>query len=64
MTILIYLIPVALLLGGLGLAGFLWSLRSGQFDDLEGPGFRILMDDDGPNIPQTGPEKGDKPEKG
>jgi cbb3-type cytochrome oxidase maturation protein len=48
MTILIYLIPVALLLGGLGLAGFLWALRSGQYEDLDGAASRILFDDDGP----------------
>jgi cbb3-type cytochrome oxidase maturation protein len=46
MTILIYLIPVALLLGGLGLAGFLWALRSGQYDDLEGAANRILFDEE------------------
>ena len=45
MTILAYLIPAALLLGGLGLAAFLWSLRSGQYDDLEGAAARILFDD-------------------
>jgi cbb3-type cytochrome oxidase maturation protein len=45
MTILLYLIPVALLLGGLGLAGFLWALRSGQYDDLEGAANRILFDE-------------------
>lgn len=48
MTILIYLIPVALLLGGLGLAGFLWALRSGQYEDLDGAASRILFDDDDP----------------
>jgi len=46
MTILIYLIPVALLLGGLGLAGFLWALRTGQYDDLEGAANRILFDEE------------------
>ncbi|MBF0335646.1 MAG: cbb3-type cytochrome oxidase assembly protein CcoS [Alphaproteobacteria bacterium] len=40
------LIPVALALGGLGLAAFLWALRSGQFDDLDGAANRILFDDD------------------
>ena len=44
MTALAWLIPVALLLGGLGLAAFLWSLRSGQYDDLEGASWRALMD--------------------
>lgn len=40
MTILIYLIPVALLLGGLGLAAFLWALRSGQYEDLDVKGLK------------------------
>lgn len=48
MTGLLYLIPVALFLGGLGLVGFIWSLRSGQYDDLEGAAWRILQDDDKP----------------
>jgi cbb3-type cytochrome oxidase maturation protein len=46
MTALAWLIPIALLLGGLGLAAFLWSLKSGQYDDLEGAAWRALMDDD------------------
>ncbi len=46
MTGLLYLIPIALFLGGLGLAAFLWALRSGQFDDPEGAAARILLDDD------------------
>ena len=46
MNILLYLIPVALVLGGAGLAAFLWSLRSGQYDDLQGAAERILLDDD------------------
>ena len=48
MEVLIYLIPVALGLGLLGLAAFLWSLRSGQYEDLEGAAERILFDDDEP----------------
>ena len=48
MTGLLYLIPVALFLGALGLAAFIWSLRSGQYDDLEGAAWRILQDDDTP----------------
>jgi cbb3-type cytochrome oxidase maturation protein len=43
---LLFLIPVALGLGGLGLAAFLWSLASGQYDDLDGAANRILQDDD------------------
>ncbi|MGA7327918.1 MAG: cbb3-type cytochrome oxidase assembly protein CcoS [Rhodomicrobium sp.] len=45
MTALIWLIPVALFLGGLGLTAFLWALRSGQFEDLEGAQYRSLEDD-------------------
>lgn len=46
MSALIYLIPVALFLGLLGLVAFLWSIRTGQFDDMEGAASRILFDDD------------------
>jgi cbb3-type cytochrome oxidase maturation protein len=46
MTGIVYLIPIALLLGLVGLAAFLWALRSGQFDDLDGAASRILYDDD------------------
>ena len=46
MDMLAYLIPVALFLGGIGLAAFLWSLRSGQFDDLDGAAHRILFEED------------------
>ena len=49
MSILVYLVPAALLLGGLGLAAFMWSLRSGQYDDLEGAAERILYDDEKPD---------------
>lgn len=46
MDVLIYLIPIALFLGILGLAAFLWSLRNGQFEDLDGASERVLFDDD------------------
>ncbi len=46
MNMLIYLIPIALFMGGLGLAAFLWSLKSGQYDDLEGASWRVISDDD------------------
>ncbi len=46
MDALVILIPAALFLGGLGLGAFLWSLRSGQFDDLDGAAMRILIDDE------------------
>jgi cbb3-type cytochrome oxidase maturation protein len=46
MSVLVYLIPIALLLGLTGLCAFLWALRSGQFDDLDGAAERILFDDE------------------
>lgn len=46
MSVLVYLIPIALTLGAFGLAAFLWALRSGQFDDLDGAAERILFDDE------------------
>ncbi len=46
MNVLIFLIPVALALGLLGLYGLFWTLRSGQYEDLEGAAYRILQDDD------------------
>ena len=50
MSGLLYLIPVALFLGALGLVAFFWALRSGQFEDPEGAAHRILQDDD--ELPQ------------
>ena len=52
MSILLYLIPLALCLGLAGLLAFLWALRSGQFDDLDGAAQRILFDDDQPLPPR------------
>ena len=46
MEILLWLIPVALMLGLLGLVAFLWSLKSGQYEDLDGAAHRILFDED------------------
>lgn len=46
MEVLAILVPLALLLGLLGLCGFLWSLRSGQYDDLEGAAWRAIADDE------------------
>jgi len=45
MEVLALLIPVALLLGGIGLAAFFWALRADQFDDPEGDSRRILDDE-------------------
>ncbi len=46
MNHVIFLIPIALFLGGIGLGAFIWSLRNNQYDDLEGAAHRILDDDD------------------
>lgn len=51
MSTLLYLIPVALFLGALALVAFLWALRSGQYEDLDGAGERILIDDEEPKKP-------------
>lgn len=47
MNVLVILIPISLALGGLALVGFLWTIRSNQYDDPDGDAWRIL-DDDGP----------------
>jgi cbb3-type cytochrome oxidase maturation protein len=45
METLLYLMPIALMLGGLGLGAFVWALRSGQYEDMDGAAERVLMDD-------------------
>jgi len=52
MDVLFILIPVALGLGLLGLGAFLWSMKSGQFEDLDGAAWRAIMDDDEPSEDQ------------
>ncbi len=49
MNILVYLVPLALGLGLAGLGAFVWSMRAGQYDDLEGAGYRVLDDGDLPD---------------
>jgi cbb3-type cytochrome oxidase maturation protein len=46
MIVLYVLVPLALLLAALGVAAFGWAVRDGQFDDVETPALRILLDDD------------------
>ena len=46
MTVILYLLAVSLIFGGGGLAIFLWSLRSGQYDDMDGAANRILFDEE------------------
>jgi cbb3-type cytochrome oxidase maturation protein len=48
MEVLAYLVPLALMLGLLGLGAFLWSLQTGQYDDLDGAAWRAIIDDDAP----------------
>lgn len=50
MTSLLWLIPLALMLGALGLLAFFWSMRTGQYDDMQGAAERILIDDDKPIV--------------
>jgi len=61
MTALAWLIPAALFLGLLGVFAFMWALRSGQFEDLDGAAYRILEDETPP--PDTADEsRQDKPQ--
>lgn len=48
MEVMVILVPLALVLGLLGLIAFLWALRSGQFDDLDGAAWRAIADDEPP----------------
>ena len=48
MEILYLLIPLAVVLVGLAVAALLWAVKTGQYEDMEGPAYRILMDDDEP----------------
>ena len=46
MSVLMYLIPISMFLGGLGLLAFFWAIKNNQFDDPDGNAARILVDDD------------------
>lgn len=46
MSILVILIPVALLMGAAGLVVFFWAMKDGQFEDLDGAAHRVLIDDE------------------
>jgi len=48
MTVLYLLVPIALLLAGTGVAAFFWSVRNGQFDDVETPAIRVLLEEEDP----------------
>jgi len=61
LNVLLWLIPLALFLGLLGLGAFLWALKSGQFDDLDGAAHRILFEDD--DAPPDARPPGDRDQK-
>jgi cbb3-type cytochrome oxidase maturation protein len=46
MDVIVYLIPIAIFIGLIGLAAFYWAMKSGQFEDLDGAAYRILLDDE------------------
>lgn len=50
MTSLIFLIPIALGMGALGLMAFFWAMKSGQYEDMDGAAARILIDDEGDEV--------------
>ena len=52
MAILYLLIPISLIILAIAVWVFMWAIRSGQYEDLEGPAHRILMDDDDPLVPR------------
>lgn len=54
MTILFLLIPLGLLLVGIAVGAFFWATRSGQFDDLDSPGWSVVLDDDRTPDPPAG----------
>jgi len=60
MEILFILIPLAIVLMIVAVVFFLWTVKSGQYDDMEGPAHRILMDDDDPLIPRYGQDEKNK----
>ncbi len=53
MEVMVFLVPLALALGLAGLAAFLWSLRNGQYEDLDGAAWRAIADDDPPQDPRS-----------
>jgi cbb3-type cytochrome oxidase maturation protein len=59
MDILYLLIPISLIIVAIAIWVFMWAIRSGQYEDLEGPAHRILMDDDEPLVPRK-PEATDE----
>ena len=63
MDIIVVLIPIALAMGLIGLVAFFWSMKTGQFDDLDGAALRALRNDDG-SLPDRNPTQGEKNRRG
>lgn len=65
MEVLIYLVPIALGLGVIGLTAFLWTMKAGQYEDLDGAAHRILIDDDDRPLPddKSGQAEADGPDE-
>ncbi len=59
MEVMIILVPLALALGAAGLAGFLWSLKNGQYDDLDGAAWRAILDEE-PQVSSDGEQNDQK----
>jgi cbb3-type cytochrome oxidase maturation protein len=55
-SVIFVVLPIALLLAGAAIAGFIWTVRSGQLDDLETPGLRPLIEEDDPGHGDRPPE--------
>jgi len=53
MEIIFIMIPLGIVLAGLAVWAFFWAVGSGQFDDLDGPAYSILLDDDQPSSPKV-----------
>jgi cbb3-type cytochrome oxidase maturation protein len=64
MNIIVILFPLALAVGLCGLGGFFWCMRSGQYDDLEGSGWRVLRDDDLADVQDERTAKHQSPDRG
>jgi len=57
MNIIYFLIPITVIIAALLIWLFMWTIKSNQFDDLEGPAYKILMDDDKLTSKKKTPEK-------
>ena len=53
MSVIYIVLPLAIVLAGLALLGFIWAVRQGQFDDLQTPSLRVLIEEDGPAAPDA-----------